>query len=103
MIFVAVSRSAGLITYTFHIMKTQSYAVNCYRLSAYGGSSCLSPPMYSSLSHFCANVKIKSMAHNDLYIVDNTNPEHSVKKYLNEWCAILRQMDIATGYYGGRL
>jgi len=45
------------------------------------------------------------MAYNDLYIVDNSSPEHSVKKYLNEWCAISRQMDIATGYFevGGLL
>jgi len=45
------------------------------------------------------------MAHTDLYIVDNSSPERSVKKYLNEWCAISRQMDIATGYFeiGGLL
>jgi hypothetical protein len=45
------------------------------------------------------------MAHNDLYIVDNSTPEHSVRKYLNEWCVISRQMDIATGYFeiGGLL
>ncbi|MCL2114573.1 MAG: SNF2-related protein, partial [Streptococcaceae bacterium] len=45
------------------------------------------------------------MAHKDLYIVDNSTPEQSVKKYLNEWCAISRQMDIATGYFeiGGLL
>jgi len=45
------------------------------------------------------------MAHKDLYIVDNSIPECSVKKYLNDWCAISRQMDIATGYFeiGGLL
>ena len=45
------------------------------------------------------------MAHKDLYIVDNDTPDRSVKKYLNEWCAISRQMDIATGYFeiGGLL
>jgi len=45
------------------------------------------------------------MANKDLYIVDNSAPEQSVKKYLNEWCAISRQMDIATGYFeiGGLL
>ena len=45
------------------------------------------------------------IAHNDLYIVDNSSPELSVKKYLNDWCAISRQMDIATGYFeiGGLL
>ncbi|MDR2597865.1 MAG: hypothetical protein LBC76_11175 [Treponema sp.] len=39
------------------------------------------------------------MAHTDLYIVDNSSTELSVKKYLNEWCGISRQMDIATGYF----
>lgn len=45
------------------------------------------------------------MTHKDLYIVDNDSPERSVKKYLNEWCVISRQMDIATGYFeiGGLL
>ncbi|GMO20658.1 MAG: hypothetical protein Pg6A_07510 [Termitinemataceae bacterium] len=45
------------------------------------------------------------MTHNNLYIVDNDTHERSVKKYLNEWCAISRQMDIATGYFeiGGLL
>ena len=45
------------------------------------------------------------MAVNDLYIVDNSNANQSVKKYLNEWCAISRQMDIAAGYFeiGGLL
>jgi len=39
------------------------------------------------------------MAHNDLYIVDNANKDISVKKYLNEWCDISSQIDIATGYF----
>jgi superfamily II DNA or RNA helicase len=45
------------------------------------------------------------MAHTDLYIVDNNSPEQSVRKYLDDWCAISRQMDIATGYFeiGGLL
>ncbi|WP_038077969.1 helicase-related protein [Treponema primitia] len=45
------------------------------------------------------------MAHNDLYIVDNDTPDRSVQKYLNEWCPISKQMDIATGYFeiGGLL
>lgn len=38
------------------------------------------------------------MSHNDLYIVDNSTDDHSVKKYLTEWCSISKQMDIATGY-----
>ena len=44
------------------------------------------------------------MAHIDLYIVDNS-PDQSVRKYLDDWCDISRQMDIATGYFeiGGLL
>ena len=38
------------------------------------------------------------MPHSDLYIVDNSNDEKSVLKYLSEWCAVSKQMDIATGY-----
>ncbi|WP_022778291.1 helicase-related protein [Butyrivibrio sp. AE3009] len=38
------------------------------------------------------------MEHTDLYIVDNSNEEQTVKKYLKEWCPISKQMDIATGY-----
>ena len=42
---------------------------------------------------------------NDLFIVDNGSTNMSVKKYLNEWCDISSQMDIATGYFevGGLL
>ena len=45
------------------------------------------------------------MTYSDLYIVDNDSIENSVKKYLNEWCDISKQMDIATGYFeiGGLL
>lgn len=45
------------------------------------------------------------MAYSDLYIVDNDTFDRSVKKYLNEWCGISKQMDIATGYFeiGGLL
>lgn len=38
------------------------------------------------------------MAHNNLYIVDNSSEDQSVKKYLTEWCSVSKQMDIATGY-----
>ena len=38
------------------------------------------------------------MPHYDLYIVDNYSEERNVKKYLNEWCSVSKQMDIATGY-----
>ena len=34
-----------------------------------------------------------------LYIVDNSNTENSVHKYLSEWCLISKQMDIASGYF----
>lgn len=38
------------------------------------------------------------MGHSDLYIVDNSSEDQSVRKYLNQWCDISKQMDIATGY-----
>ena len=39
------------------------------------------------------------MPHNDLYIVDNSTDEQSVRSYLAEWCPVSKQMDIATGYF----
>lgn len=38
------------------------------------------------------------MDHKNLYIVDNVTENQTVKQYLNEWCEISKQMDIATGY-----
>lgn len=38
------------------------------------------------------------MPHNNLYIVDNSSEEQSVKGYLIDWCKVSKQMDIATGY-----
>ena len=38
------------------------------------------------------------MQYNNLYIVDNSDTDAAVKKYLTEWCAVSKQMDIATGY-----
>lgn len=38
------------------------------------------------------------MAHKDLYIVDNSTEDTTVKKYLTDWCSVSKQMDIATGY-----
>lgn len=38
------------------------------------------------------------MPHNDLYIVDNSTEQQSVKEYLVDWCKVSKQMDIATGY-----
>ena len=35
---------------------------------------------------------------NNLYIVDNSSEDQSVKHYLKEWCSVSKQMDIATGY-----
>lgn len=38
------------------------------------------------------------MSSNNLYIVDNSNEQQSVKEYLIDWCKVSKQMDIATGY-----
>lgn len=38
------------------------------------------------------------MPNNNLYIVDNSTEEQSVKQYLIDWCNVSKQMDIATGY-----
>lgn len=38
------------------------------------------------------------MAYNNLYIVDNSTEQQSVKEYLTDWCKVSKQMDIATGY-----
>lgn len=38
------------------------------------------------------------MPYANLYIVDNYSDNRNVKKYLNEWCLVSKQMDIATGY-----
>ena len=38
------------------------------------------------------------MPHKDLYIVDNSTEQQSVKEYLLDWCNVSKQMDIATGY-----
>ena len=38
------------------------------------------------------------MPNNNLYIVDNSSEEQSVKQYLIDWCNVSKQMDIATGY-----
>jgi len=38
------------------------------------------------------------MNHSDLYIVDNSSQDKTVLKYLSEWCAVSKQMDVATGY-----
>lgn len=38
------------------------------------------------------------MSYSDLYIVDNSLEDQSVKQYLVDWCSVSKQMDIATGY-----
>lgn len=38
------------------------------------------------------------MPHANLYTVDNSTEEQSVKTYLQDWCSVSKQMDIATGY-----
>lgn len=38
------------------------------------------------------------MPNNNLYIVDNSSEEQSVKTYLKDWCTVSKQIDIATGY-----
>jgi len=38
------------------------------------------------------------MPHVNLYTVDNSTEDQSVKAYLNDWCSVSKQMDIATGY-----
>ena len=39
------------------------------------------------------------MSYNNLYIVDNSEENRSVKKYLSDWCKISKQMDIASGIF----
>lgn len=38
------------------------------------------------------------MRFQSLYTVDNSSTEQSVKNYLQDWCSVSKQMDIATGY-----
>lgn len=35
----------------------------------------------------------------DLFIVDNSDDDWKVQRYLHEWCQLSRQFDIATGYF----
>ncbi|KJR45061.1 helicase domain protein [Desulfosporosinus sp. I2] len=45
------------------------------------------------------------MVYQNLFIVDNSKTEWSVKRYLKDWCDISYKMDVATGYFeiGGLL
>ena len=38
------------------------------------------------------------MPYQNLYTVDNSSEEQSVKNYLRDWCSVSKQMNIATGY-----
>ncbi len=35
----------------------------------------------------------------ELFIVDNSDADWKVCKYLHDWCQLSRQIDIATGYF----
>ena len=41
----------------------------------------------------------------ELFIVDNTNSDWKVRRYLHDWCDISKAVDVATGYFevGGLL
>ena len=49
--------------------------------------------------------KRKSKTGSELFIVDNSDKEWKVLKYLHDWCQISKSIDIATGYFeiGGLL
>jgi hypothetical protein len=40
-----------------------------------------------------------SASGSELFIVDNSNPDWQVRRYLRDWCQVARQFDIATGYF----
>ncbi len=40
-----------------------------------------------------------SKAGSDLFLVDNSDADWKVHRYLHDWCQISRQFDIATGYF----
>lgn len=35
----------------------------------------------------------------ELFIVDNSDSDWKVRKYLHDWCQLSKQIDIATGYF----
>jgi hypothetical protein len=47
----------------------------------------------------------KSTTGSELFIVDNTDEDWKVLRYLHDWCQLSKSIDIATGYFeiGGRL
>jgi hypothetical protein len=40
-----------------------------------------------------------SLTGSELFIVDNSNTDWKVLKYLHDWCQISKAIDIATGYF----
>ncbi len=40
-----------------------------------------------------------SQTGSELFIVDNSNDDWKVLRYLNDWCGISKSIDIATGYF----
>ena len=43
--------------------------------------------------------KKTSRTGSELFIVDNSDTDWKVAKYLHDWCQIAKSMDIATGYF----
>src|SRR4051812_47927486 len=43
--------------------------------------------------------KRTSTSGSELFIVDNSDTDWKVLRYLHDWCQIARQIDIATGYF----
>src|ERR1700686_3680829 len=41
----------------------------------------------------------KSTAGSELFIVDNSDVDWKVLRYLHDWCQISKAIDIATGYF----
>jgi hypothetical protein len=35
----------------------------------------------------------------ELFIVDNSDDDWKVQRYLHDWCQLSKQFDIATGYF----
>ena len=40
-----------------------------------------------------------SKAGSELFIVDNSDEEWKVRRYLHDWCQLSKAIDIATGYF----
>ena len=43
--------------------------------------------------------KRMSIAGGEVFIVDNSDEEWKVARYLHDWCQIAKSIDIATGYF----